>query len=426
MISSLAKFTANALKSNTVASQNGRLLSSLVSMDLEFPGTPEGAKVVPTAFEKKTATLSSGVKVVACETAGQGSSLSLVVGSGSKNESSSEYGSALMLKTLAFKQTTERSDLKITRDLEDVGAFGDSNAGRESISYSVSFPPEAFDVSIEALAETVLCPKMPDWEVQDLKAVANIELDSATSSPSVVLSELVHAAAYGEDSALGHTFYSPVTKINAGVLKGFQAANYVGSNMTLVGINLDLDILVGKAESAFASAPSGNAAPAPASPYVGGEMRVKADSPYTYVGLAYESYCPIGSAVVKAVLDVKLASNRFSTAPFTASYSPETGLLGVCGVCAPEAASQMIDSMKSTMDSLASLTDEDIALGKSTAALLYTMAAESAKTAPVALLSGLDDIQGVPNSAIKDFVKKVLSTPISLASLGDLSAVPKL
>ncbi|CAM9424338.1 unnamed protein product, partial [Heterosigma akashiwo] len=343
--SKMLSAVANSVKrasSHTGAAK--RCLSSMVAMDLEFPGTPETSASAPSKLGTQTATLSNGVQVIASQTAGQSSSISVFVGAGSKYESSSDAGSALMLKTMAFKQTTERSDLRICRDLEDVGATPESAAGREHVSYTVSCLPEAVGTALEAVAETVLSPKLANWEVQELKAVANSQIEAATSNPSTVLSELLHAAAYGEESAMGHSFYSPVSKITGDSLKSFREKLYVGSNITLVGVNVGLDELKASAEPLFAGAASGSAAAAAASPYLGGELRMKADSPYTYLALAHEVADPAAAAALKAILDAKLRGSPLSLGARRPPLRP-AGLVGLCGVCVPGAAPQALDGL---------------------------------------------------------------------------------
>lgn len=221
---------------------------------------------------------------------------------------------------------------------------------------------------------------------------------------------------------MGHSFYSPVSKITGDSLKSFREKLYVGSNITLVGVNVGLDELKASAEPLFAGAASGSAAAAAASPYLGGELRMKADSPYTYLALAHEVADPAAAAALKAILDAKLRGSPLSAAPFAAAYAG-TGLVGLCGVCVPGAAPQALDGLRSALAGLGALAAEDVALGEAAAALQARMALECARAAPAALVAPA--AAGGPVD-VRAAAAKLLGSPAALASLGDVSSVPRL
>jgi len=423
MLSSISK---SFLKCNTRRIQAVCLFPkshqfSVLAMDLELPGIPLSHPISISQPQTKTETLSNGVKIICTETAGQGSSATIFVRAGSRNESLAEYGSAMMLKTMAFHQTTYRSDLKLARDLEDAGASVSASSGREFVSYTAAFPPESLETSLTALSETVLFPKMRSWEVDELKKTNDTEIKAALKSPSNVLSELIHAAAYGEESPLGHNFYSQNANISGDSLLKYHSKTFVGSNLIVVGVNVDFKQFVGQVEKQFSGAPTGVFV-SPPSPYTGGEIRLKADSPYTYLGLAYQVANPEIASVVKAILDLKLKTSSFSTASFSSSYN-KTSLVGVCGVCHPARASALLDFVKSNLNSLSSVSDTEMSIALNAEKISTAMKLESSKSAPLQLVSGV--CKSATAVDVKSEVQKILSSPLTVASLGDLSSLPR-
>ncbi|ORX87166.1 hypothetical protein K493DRAFT_359948 [Basidiobolus meristosporus CBS 931.73] len=82
---------------------------------------------------------SNGIRVATLPEQSPVASLSVVVGAGSRSESSSNLGVAHHLKNFAFKNTNKRSALRITREAELQGAFLTTSLGRESLVYSAEF-----------------------------------------------------------------------------------------------------------------------------------------------------------------------------------------------------------------------------------------------------------------------------------------------
>ena len=85
------------------------------------------------------------------------------------------------------------------------------------------------------------------------------------------------------------TLFSELALLQTGdVLKQFVEANYTAPRVVLAGAGVSHDELVSCAEPLLAGLPAGSGAPATPSAYVGGDYRLKTDSPITSAVIGFE------------------------------------------------------------------------------------------------------------------------------------------
>ncbi|KAG5190188.1 hypothetical protein JKP88DRAFT_352770 [Tribonema minus] len=266
MLSRLASQQCKAVAAAPAAQQAGRrALSALLSLEQEFPGSPEASpSALPTPVSK-VSTLPNGVKVASLETGDKAASFSLVVNAGSRDETLPQTGATLLLSRLAYKSTAERSSLRLNRDLQDAGVIYGCVGGREKTIYTAQCLPDAAPAALSAIAETVLSPRMSPWEVSDIKRrgdnaqprtapavnprsdarlsqavawskmVAKIDLVEHAASPAAMLLEAVHAAAFDPASPLGHPFFAPC-ELDAPAVAALAAARSAPASLTLAAL----------------------------------------------------------------------------------------------------------------------------------------------------------------------------------------------
>jgi predicted Zn-dependent peptidase len=125
----------------------------------------------------------------------------LLVGAGSRDEDFAHRGATLLLQNLSFKATSNRSSLRLNRDMELAGVVSSCSVGREQVGAEFASSPTAaavlplmltqlpiflahsthqtfysaqclsntVDVAVGALAETTGSPALASWEVKDAK-----------------------------------------------------------------------------------------------------------------------------------------------------------------------------------------------------------------------------------------------------------------
>ncbi|CAM9127634.1 unnamed protein product [Chrysoparadoxa australica] len=402
------------------------------------PITPKAPKAPVTAVS----TLSNGLRVVSTESGQAVSGFTLRVGSGTRDESSKQAGASLLLRNLAFQSTEQRSALKLNRDLEDAGALLSSAAGREDVTYCVEALPQAAELAVQALAETTLQPLLRPWNVADTLAKVNsVDLADHAKNTETLLCDAVHGAAFGDGSPMGHSLYSSC-KLTADGLSEYMSSQYTAPNMVLSASGISHTSLVALAEEAFAAASSSKkVAAAGAGGYFGGEAHVSTDAASTHVVLAFQGLAATDKdlasfEVLKALLDIKVKSVASDSAAFGVNYS-DTGLLGVRGCAANDDAealtSALQGALKSTLKSPPTANELAAALSAASVgchqALLCPKGASGALATSVALRGSPDlpsfEPSAITAASVQAVAKRVLSTPLSVAVVGDVSAVPR-
>jgi len=394
-----------------------RSQSSLASLDEEFPGLPVLTPAAASPLKVETTTLPSGVKVVSTA-AGKMASVGLSVAAGSMYEAAPcEAGSALLLQHLAFKGTTKRSALRLLRDLESVGAAPSALAGREAILFKVTSLPEFAESSMFAAFETALSPKITPYLVSDLQAAAAADMEAYATDARLQLSEALYEAAYGENTPLGHPLYCPGTGITSGSLAAYRAKTFGAGSITVVGAGVAHAQLLSWAAGLTKGLAAGSAKAAPTSAYFGGEARLKASSDATFVGLALAA----PSKADAAALGV-LAAAWQAALPAGASVFTLPGLVGVTGAASPSAAGAYVDALLQVIKS----TGKDFAAAKKAAQVAALIKLDGALFEGLADGSATVAVDGVSESDVKALHAKIWKGGLSIASLGDVSKVPKL
>lgn len=72
-----------------------------------------------------------------------------------------------MLERLAFKSTTNRSHLRIVREVEAIGGSVSASASREQMGYTCDALKTYVPEMVEVLIDSVINPAFFDWEVNE-------------------------------------------------------------------------------------------------------------------------------------------------------------------------------------------------------------------------------------------------------------------
>ena len=199
------------------------------------------------------------------------------------------------------------------------------------------------------------------------------------------------------------------------------------SGMVLAASGVDHASFVSAAEASFGSA-SGDAATTAASPFLGGEVRVRTTGANSFVALAFQGGATGTEAAANALVLEQLVTGAFSV-----GYS-DTGLFGVYGSCAAGGESALVDSMVASLKSAAggvSAGDFAGALAKaSLAANVDSAAATSAGLGSSLLLTGTATtsaaLGGVTAASVSSAAAAALKSAPAVASIGALTTMPGL
>lgn len=108
-------------------------------------------------------------------------SIGLYLDCGSIYETPETFGASHLLERMAFKSTTNRSHLRIVREMEAIGGNIGASASREQMGYTFDALKTYVPQMVELLVDAVRNPAFLDWEVNEeviffyLRSFCNIE-----------------------------------------------------------------------------------------------------------------------------------------------------------------------------------------------------------------------------------------------------------
>lgn len=217
-------------------------------------------------------------------------SLKFTVLGGSSIELDEEKGSAHLLSLAAFAGTTSKSGLRLIRELEDIGAVVSASSDREKITIQVTVVSSMVELAFERMAETLLSPPRNKHVLLEYVPTAQISYNSAHTNPKIHLAELLHEAAFSEESPMGSSYYNQnIELLNPERVLQFRNNNFIANNIVISSTGVDHNILKELTQKYLSKLPanpnnkiSGN------SPYVGGYVKVRGDyDGRTYLALAF-------------------------------------------------------------------------------------------------------------------------------------------
>lgn len=179
------------------------------------------------------------------------------------------------------------------------------------------------------------------------------------SSSSLCL-QLLHEAAYGEETPLGSPFLPSKREfkaLSAEAVLAFRARTYASSNLIVTASGISAANLKVLLESHLHGLPKGGekAISLPPSPYMGGDVKVKADlEGKTVLGLGFNVAGAKGAELlVQSLITAKLGKSHHVTS-FCHTYVSSTLLGFVVEGQSPAAASAALEAIVAELKSMAS------------------------------------------------------------------------
>ncbi|XP_020262921.1 mitochondrial-processing peptidase subunit alpha-like [Asparagus officinalis] len=241
------------------------------------------------AGETRITTLPNGVKIASETSPNPAASIGLYVECGSVYETPASLGVTHLLERMAFKSTTNRSHLRLVREVEAIGGNVTASASREQMGYTYDALKTYMPEMVEVLIDSVRNPAFLDWEVNEQLQKVKAEIGEISNNPQGLLLESLHSAGYS--GALANPLMAPesaINRLNSDILEDFVAQNYTASRIVLAATGVDHSELVSIAEPLLSDLPKVPRPQEPKSVYVGGDYRCQADSSNTHVALAFE------------------------------------------------------------------------------------------------------------------------------------------
>ncbi|WPH02151.1 mitochondrial-processing peptidase subunit alpha [Acrodontium crateriforme] len=159
-------------------------------------------------------TLPNGLRVATEALPGHFSGIGVYIDAGSRYETDGLRGVSHIIDRLAFKSTGTRTADRMLEEMETLGGNIQCASSRESLMYQSATFNSAVPDAIALLADTIRDPKITDEEVLMQLDTADYEIGEIWSKPELILPELVHMAAY-KDNTLGHPLLCPKERLDS-------------------------------------------------------------------------------------------------------------------------------------------------------------------------------------------------------------------
>lgn len=442
--------------SRTARVTSSKVASRGMSTFQDIPGVPETHPEAAPADKVTTGTAASGLRHVSLNN-GSLSTVAVHIPAGSRYEvSHAEAGLSQVMSELSFRSTEYRSDIRLYRDIENIGARINTHSDREGITMSISALPNLVSEAAEILSEAFLKPRFAQWDIDMMKEKVLAMNNEATHADALL--DGIHEAAFYDNTALGRARFDVEHSLKTFTEEDCQMyhdAHYNAANAVLVGTGVDANVVADIANDHFAEIAGGEVVSAPAAKYAGSESRQNTHEGQTYVALAFQGEgagkqtSPVAS-VLESVLSSRLAKkesdncNKYGTyasEPLTQGFSlqyKDTGLFGASGVCAADEADALTASLAEELNRLASspVSDEELVAAKANAGTTLALQMENNNERVASLGLGvvqgnvetvaeqLNAIQGVSADQLKATAAKYMKSPVSVASVGGLHAMP--
>ncbi|NXF83174.1 QCR2 protein, partial [Sclerurus mexicanus] len=439
-----------------------RLYSLKVAPRAKISATAEKVKLSPESEDLEITKLPNGLVIASLENFSPASRIGVFIKTGSRYETTSNLGTAHLLRLASNLTTKGASSFRITRGIEAVGGSLSVYSTREKITYTVECLRDHVDTVMEYLLNVTTASEFRPWEVADLQPQLKVDKAIAFQNPQVGVLENLHAAAY--KSALANPLYCPdyrVGKITSEQLHHFVQNNFTSGRMALVGIGVKHSDLKQVAEQ-FLNIRSGAGASGAKAVYRGGEIREQNGDSLVHAAIVAEG-AAVGSAeanafsVLQHVLGAgplvkrgshvtsklaqgiaKATSQPFDASAFNVNYS-DSGLFGIYTISQAASTGEVIKAALNQVKAVAQggVTDADVTMAKNQLKANYLMSVETAQgllneIGSESLVSGThtspsvvaQKIDSVATADVVNAAKKFVSGKKSMAASGDLGNTP--
>ncbi len=306
------------------------------------------------------------------------------------------------------------------------------HACKEVSTFEVTGGADVIDDALPLLADGALNVRLAPWEVEEYSEVAIHALKEAQACPWKSLKDAVGGAAFYPDSALGQTNIYPdgADDVNADAVKGFVQSHLTPSRTAVVGVNVNHATLTRFAEGLSSYFQAGGAAVDVASPYVGGEVRIRkhgASSANVALGFSTGGKKGVSESALEVLKHVVGGANY-------TNYS-DAGVFYVQAFGSTNSKQFLSDSI-SKLKSLASTgpSAEALAAAKASAKVAVLSATETSAGLFQAVASQVAatgsytplNVDAVSADDIKNAAATLLKSKPTVASIGKTSSVPRL
>ncbi|KAF2439741.1 hypothetical protein P171DRAFT_457608 [Karstenula rhodostoma CBS 690.94] len=271
-------------------------------------------------------TLPNGIRVATEALPGHFSGIGVYVDAGSRFENGALRGVSHIIDRLAFKSTTSSTGFQIAEKAEKLGGNIQCASSRESLMYQAATFNSAVPTTVALLADTIRNPVVTEEEVQQQLETADYEIGEIWSKPELILPELVHMAAY-KDNTLGNPLLCPKERlphINRAVVEAYRKEFYKPERIVVAFAGVEHAEAVRLAEQYFGDMEKGTG---PSLVGVGEESAITQQPTFTASHPTPTGAPPQSSKLLSKIpffknLSTSATSNASVNTPFDLNFPP--------------------------------------------------------------------------------------------------------
>ena len=177
----------------------------------------------------------NGLTLIVCEGGAISCSFSIMIGTGSINETDKTNGISHYIEHMNFKGNKTYSSYEISDIMESQGANFNAYTSSESTCFYAQTIVDSLEKTFSVLAESAFNSIYPDVEAEKEKSVIIEEINMSEDSPDDVCYDLMMKAYYGE-SGYGRTILGSAENVSSFTLqdvKKYLSDYYVAENVVI-------------------------------------------------------------------------------------------------------------------------------------------------------------------------------------------------
>jgi len=184
---------------------------------------------------------------------GSFSGVGVFIDAGSRYEDASIRGVSHIMDRLAFRSTLRHTSDEMLERIEMLGGNVQCASSREAMMYQAATFNSGVDSALGLIAETVREPKITHSEIRSQIDTASYELTEIWAKPEMILPELVHSAAF-KDNTLGNPLLCPKERlmfIGADAIQTYRERFYRPERIVIAFAGVDHETAVKLSERYF-------------------------------------------------------------------------------------------------------------------------------------------------------------------------------
>lgn len=302
--------------------------------------------------------------------------VSVLVKTGSRNETATNSGIAHFLEHMAFKGTKKRTARDIAEQFDQIGGYFNAYTSREKTVYYAKILKDDVEVALDILADILQNSVYAEDEIERERGVILQEMAQTKDTPDDIIFDYFQETAYPQQ-AIGRSILGTeelVKRFSRDDIVKYVKQGYSYDNIIIAGAgNLQHQAFVNMVEDKFTNFAATKKQPFDKAKYLGGDFRMQKDLEQVHVVLGFNGYSYLdpkyyAQQVLAIVAGGGMSSRLFQEvrekrglaygiSAFSSNYS-DGGIFGIYSSTSDDKVNELIDVTATELCKIAQRIDE--------------------------------------------------------------------